>query len=152
MLRPVQAAKGDRGPIVTRRAPAVVAFCAAGLLSACAGGVDLRKVEIDRSIVTSAVAPPARPEDPAESADKMTIRNAVTSIDLEELDGDHFPWANPGTGSRGEISGIAEYRQEGTLCRRFTALRESFEGVRLYNGDVCLHDNGLWSTRSFQAS
>jgi hypothetical protein len=123
------------------------------MLSACAGGLDLRKVEADRSIITSSVSHgSAEVADPMEASDEATIRNAVSSIDLEELGGAEIPWANPRTGSRGSISRIGDYRQEGAICRRFTASRESFEGVRLYNGDVCLGASGLWRTLSFKAA
>lgn len=122
------------------------------MLAGCAGGFDLRKAETDTSLITSAIHGSKAAADPETASDETTIRNAVTSINPEELNGAEIPWANPGTGSRGAISGISEYREEGTLCRRFTASRESYAGVGLYNGDVCMEANGFWLMRRFEGA
>jgi surface antigen len=131
-------------------ARALPAFACVTLLSGCAGGIDLGKIEADRSMVTSAV--PAGTADREAASDEATIRNAVSSANLETLMGAPIPWANRDTGSRGAITAVTEYRDENRLCRRFAASRESFEGVRLYNGDACLHGNGFWWMREFKAS
>lgn len=121
------------------------------MLSACAGGGILTEAETDASIITSAVAQSGK-ADPMRDADAAAIRNAVTSANLEALEGAAIHWANPGTGSRGAIASVTEYREKNTLCRRFSASRESFEGVMLYSGDACLRANGFWWMRAFDAS
>jgi hypothetical protein len=68
-----------------------------------------------------------------------------------ELGGAPVPWANAGTGSRGTITGLTEYKDEGPLCRRFTTSRESFDGVALYRGEVCMVAPGAWRMESFAA-
>lgn len=136
-----------------RRLTTVVAVLCAATVSACAGGFDLRQVETDTSLVTSSVSGGgAAAGDPEKLSDETTIRNAVTSVDAAEMKLAEIPWSNPGTGSRGAISAITEYRDQGTLCRRFTASRENYQGVGLYRGDVCLHAAGFWLMKRFESS
>jgi surface antigen len=120
----------------------------AACLSGCGAGALLKKGETDTSIVTGSVTGSDAVQDP----DAAAIRNAVTSADLEELGGKAIAWANPGTGSRGSIASVVEYREKNVLCRRFTASRESFDGVMLYSGDACLRGSGFWWMRAFDPS
>jgi surface antigen len=133
------------------------------LLSACASGNILEKAEVDKSLVTGSVAsaqqasplPQANPfsgTSPQAASDEMTIRNAVSTADLKVIGGKGISWANPATGSSGEISTVTEYRQDGILCRRFTTSRQSFDGVALYHGDACLDTTGAWQMLSFKTS
>ena len=131
-----------------RRRLAVCILLGASVLSGCAGGSILEQAEVDASIVTGSVSAGQAGQDP----DAAAIRNAVTSADIEQLGGKAIAWANPATGSRGSIASVTEYREKNVLCRRFTASRESYDGVMLYNGDACLRDNGYWWMRSFSAS
>lgn len=118
-------------------------------LSGCgAGGFSLDKAEVDRSLYTSDIPQKAGP-DALRVSDETTIRNAVSSADLETLAGQPLPWANADTGARGAISGLAEYRKDGLLCRNFTTTRESFDGVRLFKGEACMAAAGLWRLQSF---
>jgi hypothetical protein len=129
----------------------VVALCA--ILAGCGGGLGLRQVEADRSILTSAVAPDAAlAGDPQAVSDQTTIRNAVSSANLEELRGQALSWANADTQSRGAIFEVREIRDNSVLCRKFRTSRESFEGVALYAGETCLGRDGAWYMRSFKAS
>jgi hypothetical protein len=126
-------------------------LCACSLLSACgAGGFSLQKAEVDRSLYTSDVPSPRGSVDLDRLSDEATIRNAVTSADLEMLAGQPLPWANAGTGARGEIRGIAETSENGTLCRRFSATRESFDGVAMFRGQACMVGAGAWRMQDFQ--
>ncbi len=121
------------------------------LLSACgAGGFSLQKAEVDRSLYTSNVPAAQKPFDAERLSDEVTIRNAVTSADIETLGGAPLPWANAGTGARGQISAIAERKQAGVLCRSFSATRESFDGVALFKGTACLIGAGAWRMESFE--
>ncbi|MGX8009239.1 RT0821/Lpp0805 family surface protein [Mesorhizobium sp. ORM8.1] len=117
-------------------------------LAACgAGGFSLEKAEVDRSIITSSA--PAAPAD--KDSDQTTIGNAVSSADIKELGGQAVPWANAGTGSRGAITELVELKDSGLTCRRFTATRESFDGVALYKGQLCLAGAGGWRMQEFKA-
>ena len=109
-------------------------------LCACAsGGFSLEKAEVDQTILTGDVSESGAPiADPERLSDEATIRNAVSSADIEGLGGAPLPWANAGTGSRGAITALAEHKDKGALCRRFTTSRESFDGVALYQGEVCM--------------
>ena len=98
------------------------------MLSACASGIDLAKAEIDDTIHTSSV---------------------TTESDLQQ--GQALFWANAETGSRGSITSLVEYKDRGTLCRRFRTTRESFDGVSMYSGDTCLAPAGAWRMRAFDA-
>jgi hypothetical protein len=121
-------------------------------LTACgAGGFSLEQAEVDRTILTSSTPAVASPIDQDRASDQATIRNAVSSADIQELAGQAVPWANSDTGSRGSITELAESRDNGQLCRRFTASRESFDGIALFKGEVCLAGAGAWRMQDFKA-
>lgn len=120
------------------------------LLAGCgAGGFSLEKADVDRSIVTGSV--PAAAENTQLVGDQATIRNAVSSADVESLAGTSIPWANIETGSRGTIGQIVEDKSGGQLCRRFNATRESFDGVALFRGEACMIAPGTWRLETFAA-
>jgi hypothetical protein len=121
-------------------------------LCACAsGGFSLEKAEIDQTILTGDVSERGAPiADPERLSDEATIRNAVSSADMQ-LGVMPLPWANAATGSRGAITALAEHKDKGPLCRRFTTSRESFDGVGLYQGEVCMVAPGAWRIETFKA-
>ena len=122
------------------------------VLGGCgAGGFSLEQADVDRSIVTSST-PAAPPSDDANlAADQATIRNAVSSADVEALAGKDISWANSDTGSRGAIMQLDENKADGRLCRNFTATRESFDGVALFKGEACMVGYGAWQMQAFTA-
>jgi surface antigen len=122
-------------------------------LQACAaGGFSLKQAEVDRSFYTSDIPASAKnPVDAERLSDQATIRDAISSADIEGLGGQALPWANSQTGSRGSITDLAEYRDQSLLCRSFTTTRESFDGVRLFKGEACLADSGGWRMLDFEA-
>lgn len=103
---------------------------------------------VDGSLKTASTGAPA--PDPARVSDSATIRNAVSAVDMEAMKGEPLAWANPDTGSRGTISSMAETKAAGVLCRTFTASRESYDGVGLYQGQTCLDDKGGWHMQEFK--
>ena len=120
-------------------------------LAGCAtGGSDVSKAEVDDLTQTGATPTSDKPADPTRVSDETTIRNAVSAADPEAAQIQPLAWANADTGSRGAISNLIEKQQDGTLCREFTASRESFDGVALYSGNACKGDRGAWYMRSFQ--
>lgn len=152
MSRPAQASTGRPVPGIrcARRAPAILPVCF--LLCGCVSSVLAPSDGVDRSIVTGAIPPPAAVSaDPEDASDETTIRNAVSSVPAAEMSGGRIPWANPGTGSRGEITEVREYRVGAALCRGFVATRESYAGVALHSGEACLESGGGWRMRSFGA-
>lgn len=115
-----------------------------------AGGFSLKQVEVDRSIVTGSVkATPSPAVDTSRQSDEVIIRNAVSAADLESLAGKPLLWANAETGARGEITGLAEARVAGIVCRSFRTSRQSFDGVRIYSGAACMDGQGGWRMDSF---
>jgi hypothetical protein len=138
---------------VIASASAKFAFVVIALpLAACGGGgFSLKQAEVDRSIVTSSAPAVASSIDSDRASDQTTIGNAVSSADIEELGGQVVPWANAGTGSRGSITELVELKDTGQTCRRFTASRESFDGVVLFKGEVCLAGAGGWRMQDFKA-
>ncbi|TGS71616.1 hypothetical protein EN817_08005 [Mesorhizobium sp. M3A.F.Ca.ET.174.01.1.1] len=122
-------------------------------LAACgAGGFSLEKAEVDRSIITSSASPsPAAPAAGDNDSDQTTIGNAVSSADIRELGGQAVPWANAGTGSRGSITELVELKDGGLTCRSFAATRESFDGVVMYKGQLCMAGTGGWRMQQFKA-
>ncbi len=121
------------------------------LLSGCGlSGNAMKKAEADPAIVTGSVSNDAISDQDAIS-DIATIRNAVSSANLEASGGKPLSWANQDTGSRGQVTSIAEANQDGRVCRKFETSRESFEGISLFTGKTCLNDDGQWSVLSFDA-
>ena len=122
-------------------------------LVGCAGGVDMRKAEVDELLTTSAVSTgPIVAKDTSQVSDETTVRNAVSSADLGVVSQHGLPWANADTGSRGTITGLVEYRKKGLLCRKFNTSRESYNGVALFAGDACQASDGGWRMLAFDQS
>jgi len=120
-------------------------------LAACvSSGLDVSKADVDDMTHTGSVATAGQPPDAVRVSDETTIRNAVSAVDPEAAKLQPLAWANADTGSRGDISNLIEQKENGTLCRKFTASRESFDGVALYTGDACKTNGGAWYMRSFQ--
>ena len=144
MSRVAQARTRRRtGPI-----PAGIALLFASATLAGCGSFKLSKVDTD-TLTTSAVAP-ERKAGPDTTSDETTIRNAVSSANLDELGATPLAWANVGTDSRGSVFDIAEVRDKSALCRTFKGSRESFDGVRLFNGEACMDSGGGWWMRKFE--
>ena len=135
-----------------RRVLLWLSLAAAVPLAACGtAGFSLESAVPDRSAVTGSIAQgqigPAT--DPATASDEDTIRNAVSSAIVDEVGADGIGWANVATGSRGAVRQISERRDGSRLCRRFTASRESFDGVHLYRGETCLGIARIWTITAF---
>ncbi|TGP22761.1 MULTISPECIES: RT0821/Lpp0805 family surface protein [unclassified Mesorhizobium] len=143
---------GQWSVIASASAKAALLTLALPLAACGAGGFSLEKAEVDRSIVTSsAPSSPAQPAGSDTDSDQTTIGNAVSSADVRELGGQPVPWANAGTGSRGAITELVELKDGGLTCRRFNATRESFDGVALYKGELCMAGAGGWHMQQFKA-
>jgi hypothetical protein len=129
------------------------ALAACLVLTACgAGGFSMRQAEVDPTILTGDIAGPAgRETDAAGLSDQATVRNAVSSADIELLWGEPVRWANEHTGARGSITGLTESRSGGRVCRGFVTTRESFDGVRLFRGEACMISAGVWRMEAFEA-
>lgn len=126
-------------------------LCAAIFLSACgAGGFSLKQAEVDRSLYTSNVPASQTPYDAERVSDEATIRNAVTSADIETLAGSPLSWANADTGARGQVTNIAESKQGGVVCRAFRVSRESFDGVAMFKGETCMVGPGAWKMQDLK--
>jgi surface antigen len=82
--------------------------------------------------------------------DEDTIRHAVTSADLKNMEDGPINWANQSTGSSGVITEIKQRKVSGQTCRSFTATRNAYDGVTLYQGDLCLDRRSGWWTRLLQ--
>ncbi|RST79953.1 hypothetical protein EJC49_24850 [Aquibium carbonis] len=104
------------------------------------------------SIKTGSVSGKAVAPDAERMSDETTIRNAVSSANLDGVSNGRLAWANSQTGSRGEVFGVVEYMDETRLCRRFRVSRESFQGISLYRGEVCMSIAGEWWVRTFESA
>ncbi len=119
-------------------------------VSACGSAGGLSKADTDPSLVTGSVQREAL-SDSAQTSDANTIRNAISAANLDMSGGVPLPWANRDTGSRGTVNQINESEKDGIVCRKFETSRESFEGISLYQGDVCLGADGQWFMQEFAA-
>ncbi|MDG4876546.1 RT0821/Lpp0805 family surface protein [Mesorhizobium sp. WSM4935] len=153
MLRIAQAFDSRQWSVIASASVKAMVVTAALSLAGCgAGGFSLEKIDVDRSIVTSSTpSSSAAPATADKDSDQTTIGNAVSSADIKELGGQPVPWANAGTGSRGAITELVELKDGGLTCRRFSATRESFDGVALYKGELCLAGAGGWRMQEFKA-
>ncbi|MBB4104348.1 RT0821/Lpp0805 family surface protein [Allorhizobium borbori] len=122
---------------------AVLPLCVA--LSGCMS-FDLFSSRADSSLTTSSVAPKKSTE---AISDEVTVRNAVTSADLEKLAGASLPWANASTGSAGVVASINESRANGAVCRSFVTTRHAYDGIANFMGDTCLDTSGEWKLIRF---
>lgn len=82
-------------------------------------------------------------------SDEVTVRNAVTSADLNKLANAPLPWANASTGSAGVVSTISEARDNGVVCRSFVTTRHAYDGIANFSGEACLGPNDEWRLMDF---
>lgn len=135
------------------------AVCALILVSGCTtstSALDTRPTAaISIADSTPSIAPsPFEMRDASQDAaetdrllDEDTIRLAVTAANMKKLDDGSLSWANEATGSSGEVTNIIQRTESGQTCRTFEATRRAYDGVTLYNGDVCLDKRSGWWTR-----
>ena len=144
-------AQASRFPGAIRKTCRTAALLAVAMLSlsACSSGFNLSKADVDQLAHTGSLPASGKPADPVRSSDETTIRNAVSAADPEAAQVQPLAWANADTGSRGAISNLIETKEGSTLCRQFTASRESFDGVALYSGNACKGERGVWYLRNF---
>ena len=121
-------------------------LCASALLSACgSGGFSLEKAEVDRTFYTGDVDAPRTSSEVERLSDEATIRNAVTSADIETLNGAPLPWANAETGARGQVTGIAENQGQGHALPQLQARRaKASTASRMFKGEACMVSSGAW--------
>jgi hypothetical protein len=128
-------------------AVALVSFFTLG--GCVGGGMDyLSSAKVDRSVTTGTL--PTAPVTTDSISDEATVRNAVTSADLQKLNGQTVPWANASTGSAGVIDMIVESNASGVVCRQFRTTRHSYDGIANFSGRTCLVGQGEWQLLSFQ--
>jgi surface antigen len=135
----------DSGPGARRLSLALLTALAMPL-AACTSGGPVANIDTAPTGQVAGAAPVA----PEQLSDQATVRNAVSSADLAGLGTQPLAWANPETGSRGAITAVAEQRQNGQLCRKFTTSRESFDGVAMYRGEACMAQAGVWKLLDFK--
>lgn len=149
-----QAFKGLRAPACKIATAGALALTLAGC-SMTGKGLD----EASVGAIAIADASPAianDPFNPVEDAeggerdrmlDEDTIRHAVTSANLKTLEDGPIAWANQSTGSSGVITEVQQRKEAGQTCRSFSATRNAYDGVTLYEGDLCLDRRTGWWTR-----
>lgn len=102
--------------------------------------------KVDRSISTSTIP---RGNAGEASSDETTVRNAISSVDLDRLGKRPLPWANASTGSAGVVTGIREEITNGVTCRRFETTRHSYQGIGNFSGRACLVGEANWQLINF---
>lgn len=139
--------RADTVPVTRRTIEAGFLMLGLVLVTGCmGGGVDVAGAMAVDQTTTSAIPPAVEKND---VADAVTVRNAVSSADVIKTAGNPIPWANTASGSAGVISDISEQQVNGTLCRRFTTTRHSYEGIARFYGNTCQMPNGDWVITSF---
>lgn len=147
-LRHISKPYGGQKASVAGTANFVVAVLAPLLLSGCMGlGMDAT----DTKLTTSSVDNPTSRAPADTVSDEITVRNAVSSADLERMSGSvSIPWANTTTGSAGVITSIREENNGSYVCRTFITTRHSYRGISNYGGKACLVGSGEWQVIAFK--
>ena len=130
---------------------ALVATCLATALSGCtviSGAALEDAAKVDHSIQTSSVKP-VPTVSPETDSDGRTVRNAVSSANLEKSESEPLAWSNTDTGASGTITAIQETRAGDQICRSFKTSRQRFDGVAVYNGEACTRGSGEWTLTRF---
>jgi hypothetical protein len=127
----------------------LIAVLGMGLTGCTSSSLDLfGGSKPDRSISTSTVTSAPRTTDTI--SDEVTVKNAVTSVDVAKIGSSPIPWANASTGSAGVITTVEEMNDNGTHCRQFRTTRHSYMGIAKFLGRTCMERNGNWQLLSFQ--
>ncbi len=125
-----------------------VALLAVLVISGCAGRGGIDELAADPTLVTGSA--PVAAVDETTLSDEKTIRDAVSSANLDSVGANPLAWANAYTGSRGTVTALSEHKlDDGRVCRRFSTTRESFDGVGVYNGETCTASANNWFMRAF---
>ncbi|MHC5306626.1 RT0821/Lpp0805 family surface protein [Bartonella sp. LJL80] len=104
----------------------------------------------DASIVTGSIAPtPQATVSPVQQSDQLVVRDKISTLNKGEIGAASFNWENAVTGSEGVISQIAERKANGRLCRSFQTTRAAYDGVNLYQGQVCQVADDVWTMTAF---
>jgi surface antigen len=136
--------------VLRRRLAGVVIVSATLVLSACAGRGGIETLAADPTLVTGSAQQVAGATDETTMSDEKTIRDAVSSANIESLGANPLAWANAYTGSRGTVTALSEHKlDDGRVCRKFSTTRESFDGVGVYNGETCTASANNWFMRAF---
>lgn len=136
--------------VLRRRLAGVVIVSAMLVLSACAGRGGIETLAADPTLVTGSAQQVAGATDETTLSDEKTIRDAVSSANIESLGANPLAWANAYTGSRGTVTALSEHKlDDGRVCRKFSTTRESFDGVGVYNGETCTASANNWFMRAF---
>ncbi|AYC99898.1 hypothetical protein NCHU2750_05010 [Neorhizobium sp. NCHU2750] len=118
-------------------------------LGGCTSSLDMfgSTDKVDRSISTGTI--PVKQQSDTSISDEATVRNAVTSADLNKMGDTPLPWANTATGSAGVVSVIREDNDQGHTCRAFRTTRHSYEGIAVFAGQACMTGSGDWMLTAF---
>jgi hypothetical protein len=116
-------------------------------LSGCMSDLDLfSDSKVDTTVRTATV----QNGNSERLTDEITVRNAVSSVDLARAEGTAIPWANSASGSAGVISNIAENQDSaGRPCRDFVTTKHSYQGIANFTGRTCMGSSGEWLLLAF---
>jgi hypothetical protein len=121
------------------------AFLATGLMG-CVSLDLFGGSTVDTSVTTGSISSPASN---APASDDATVRNAVSSADLQQLESTSLPWANSSTGSAGVVSNIKEVTANQLTCRNFETTRHAYNGIAYFEGQTCRAGTGEWLITRF---
>lgn len=122
------------------------------MLAACvSGGSGVAGLGVDQTAITGSVPPPAPAEAAGRPTDAAVIGAAVASASPADVEKGPVTWSNPASGASGEIDSVSEFKDGAALCRRFTTLKRSYDGVALFRGEACEDAGGMWRMRSLGA-
>lgn len=128
----------------------VLIFATLPFLAACSvSAIVPGQKEIDRAAVTGSISEDVTsPSRPASSGDEEALAAALGGLLAADSLSTPFPWQSADGERRGTVTFLAGEGDDG--CRGFITTRESFDGVALYRGRLCLDDHAGWQVRSFE--
>jgi surface antigen len=122
----------------------VIVLVLGAVLSGCAVGKTMSKLESEPELITGSVTKSVEDEgiDPTDAETiKITVVDAEQAVEAKNL----LSWRNPQTGNSGTISAIDSFiGTHGQSCKKFRTTVDSFMGISLYNGETCELKKGFW--------
>lgn len=86
---------------------------------------------------------------PIENSDQRIISDKISRIASDKDIPIALNWDNKETGSQGVINNISQLRKNKQICRNFQTTRAAFDGVLLYNGQICQVSTNQWALTAF---
>lgn len=102
----------------------------------------------DNSIITGSIAAKTASLPKVDlGGDEQAMREKIAAAPNSST----LNWQNEATGSRGTMSILNNFVENGNQCRTFKTTRESFNGIMIYQGKACQQQDTSWNMSQIKA-